>query len=112
MQRVPLTILLCGLMAFPLTSAWGIPGDSTRQPGASVKGVDLAGKVSSDGKALIAEDDNVWSVSNAGALKGLEGRYVTVKCRMDVAKHAIRVFYVVQPLVRHSANLNDSAFRR
>jgi hypothetical protein len=68
--------------------------------------------VSTDGKALIAEDDNIWSVSNAGALKGLEGRYVIVKCRMDVAKHAIRVLYVIQPLARHSANLNDSAFRR
>jgi hypothetical protein len=99
-------------MASPLTTAWGIPGDSRGQPAASVKGVDLAGKVSTDGKALIAEDDNIWSVSNADALKGFEGRHVTVKCRMDVAKHAIRVLYVVQPLVRHSANLNDSAFRR
>jgi hypothetical protein len=78
-----------------------------------MKGVDLAGKVSGDGKALLADDDNAWTVNNTEALKGLEGRHVTVKCRMDVTKHTIRIFYVMHPLiVTRSANLNDSAFRR
>jgi hypothetical protein len=112
-MRILLAAWMFGFIAAPLMAAQAsVPGDNTRPAGASINGVDLAGKVSKDGRALLADDDNTWSVSNADALKGLEGRYVTVKCRMDLNKHAIRVLYVIQPLTKHTANLSDSAFRR
>jgi hypothetical protein len=100
-------------MASPLMNAWGpVPGDNHNSPGVSAKGVNLSGKVSNDGKMLLADDDNTWSVNDANVLKGLEGRHVTVKCRMDPSKRAIHVFYVLEPDTQHSANLRDSAFRR
>lgn len=89
-----------------------VPSGNDRAPATSTKGVNLAGKVSQDGKTLLTEDDNVWSVSNADALKGFAGRDVTVKCRMDPGKRSIRVLYVFEPSKSHSANLSDSAFRR
>jgi hypothetical protein len=87
-------------------------GGNDHTPAASTKGVNLAGKVSQDGKTLLTEDDNVWSVSNADTLKGFAGRDVTVKCRMDPDKRSIRVLYVFEPNKSNSANLRDSAFRR
>jgi hypothetical protein len=110
MRGFPIALLL-SVMASPLMNARGpVPSDRTRPSG--VQGVNLSGKVSNDGKMLLADDDNTWSVSNADVLKGLEGRYVTVKCRMDPGKRAIRVLYVFEPDTKHSANLGDSAFRR
>jgi hypothetical protein len=113
MRRFPLALLLLGLLASPLMDARGaFPGDSTRPPGVSTKGINLAGRVSDDGKTLLAEDDNTWNVNNADMLHGLEGRYVTLKCRMDLSKRAILVLYVFPPDTKRSPNLRDSAFRR
>jgi hypothetical protein len=73
----------------------------------------LAGKVSDDGKRLLTDDENKWSVANVDALKGLEGRCITVKCRMDVSKQSIRVLSVEEPSeTKHAAHLGDAAFRR
>jgi len=69
--------------------------------------------VSTDGKTLLADDDNNWNVSSPDALKGLEGRYVTVKCRMNLNQRSILILFVIDaPGMKHSANLGDSAFRR
>jgi hypothetical protein len=87
-------------------------GDSTRQRGVYEQGVDLAGKVSHGGKTLLADDDNEWIVSNASILKDFEGRYVSVKCRMDPSKQAIRILYIRGTPASHPPNLGDSAFRR
>lgn len=65
-----------------------------------------------DGTTLLADDDNPWTVSNAGTLKGFEGRHVVVKCRMEPTKVSLHVFYVIEPELQHAANLRDSAFRR
>jgi hypothetical protein len=113
MRRFSLAVLLLGLMAAPLMEAQTAGKDSYRQQGASTKGVNLAGKVSKDGKTLLADDDNVWSVSNAGKLQGFEGRNVTVKCQTDPDKRAIHVLSVVDPSQDHfPANSKDSAFRK
>ena len=113
MRRFPLAILLLGLIAAPLMQAQTAGKDRYRQQATSNTGVNLAGKVSNDGKTLIAEDDNVWNVSNAGKLQGLEGRNVTVKCRMELENRAIHVLTVVEPGNDHfPANSKDSAFRK
>jgi hypothetical protein len=112
MRRFALAIFLFGLMAAPLMQAQTAGKDRYRQQGTSNAGVNLAGKVSNDGKTLTAEDDNVWSVSNAGKLQGFEGRNVTVKCRMEPDSRAIHVLSVVEPSDHFPANSKDSAFRK
>jgi len=73
----------------------------------------LSGKVSEDGKQFIADDDNRWTIANADAIKGLEDRYVILKCRMDVDKRTIRVLSAEDPSeAKHTAHLGDAAFRR
>lgn len=110
MRRLPCAVLAFFLLASPFTYA---AGDNTRPTSAHSKGVVLSGKVSDDGKQLVADDDNNWKVTNMDALKGLEGRYVTVKCRMDVSKQAIHVLSVEEPSeTKHTAHLGDAAFRR
>lgn len=77
------------------------------------KGVVLSGQVSNDGTKIVADDDNEWTVSNADALKGLEGRYISVRCRMNPKSETIQVLSVVdRASTGHTAHLGDSAFRR
>jgi hypothetical protein len=110
MTRLSSAALAFFLFASPCTYA---AGDSTRPADAHAKGVNLSGKVSDDGKLFVADDENNWSVINLDSLKGLEGRYVVVKCRMDVSKQAIRVLSVEEPSPsKHTAHLGDAAFRR
>jgi hypothetical protein len=111
MRRIVLATLAFLLMASSLiATAATPPGDNTR---VHTKGVILSGQVSSDGKTLRTDDDNDWSISNVDAIKGLQGRYVTVNCRIDANKRAIRVIFVVETApTKHAASLGDSAFRR
>ena len=99
-------------MASLAASAQASKGESAKQSALYASGVDLAGKISNDGKTLVAKDDNIWNINNTDMLKGFAGREVTVKCRMDLEHRAIRVLFVILPEVKHTANLGDSAFRR
>jgi len=109
-MRVSCAALAFFLLVAPLTYAGS---DSARPAAPQTKGILLSGKVSDDGKQFLADDDNSWKVTNLDALKGLAGRYVLVKCRMDVSNRAIRVLSVEEPSeTRHAAHLGDAAFRR
>ena len=99
------------LSAFSLTQH-AYAGDGTHPSALLAKCIELSGKVSDDEKVFTADDDNTWRISNTELVKGLAGRYVTVKCRMDVNKRAIRVLAVQDPENTHSARLGDAAFRR
>jgi len=112
MTRVSLATLVLVLLASLGASGQASKGESAKRTAIYVTGVDLAGKISNDGKTFVAADDNIWSVRNTDTLKGLEGREAKVKCRMDPERHAIHVLSVVEPEVKPAANLNDSAFRR
>jgi len=108
MQRVALVLL--GVLTI---SAIAVAQESpTSQEKSSSKAVTISGTVSNDGKTLVSEQDDAWTVSNADVLKGQEGRQVTVKCRPDTAKHSIHVFFVKPAETRYIANRGDSAFRR
>ncbi|HKE31927.1 MAG TPA: hypothetical protein VKD65_09395 [Candidatus Angelobacter sp.] len=110
MRRIPLCAFLLMASLFAAQGA-ALPGDSTPRPG-QVRGVTLSGQVSNNGKMLVTDDDNNWTVSNAETLKALQGRYVTVKCRIDQKNSAIRVLYIIEPSETKHANWGDSAFRR
>ena len=114
MRKVALAALGFGLlMSCYITQAVPPTSDNTRPAAAQPKGINLSGRISADGKVLRTDDDNDWSIMNADTLKGFEGRYITVKCRINQDKRAIRVLFVVaDPEFRRSANLGDPAFRR
>ncbi|HWX53369.1 MAG TPA: hypothetical protein VN176_02135 [Verrucomicrobiae bacterium] len=113
MTRITSGSLALVALASLLTAvqAAALPGDNTRSAVAHAKGVNLSGKVSDDGQTFLTDDDNKWIVSNAGALKGQEGRYVTVKCRMDLTRRAIHVLSVHQDQAELKYT-GDSAFHR
>jgi len=85
--------------------------ESTRPATSPKSGVTLSGAVSADAKTFTTDDENEWTVLNAEALKGFEKRYITVQCRIEPEKRAIRVLSVSRP-VEHPPNLGDSAYRR
>jgi hypothetical protein len=100
-----------------LLAASGIampPGDGMRPGGANAKGVELAGKISDDAKSFLADDGNQWSISNAAAVRGREGRNVVVRCRMDLAKRALYVLGIRQEQAesKQAVRYGDAAFRR
>jgi hypothetical protein len=114
MKRFTVRVLAIIAVAslFTAVQASSLPGDSTRSAAVSGKGMNLSGKVSGDGKTFLADDDNKWVVSNPGALRGQEGRYITVKCRMDLNHRAIHVLSVHQDQAGMKPAASDSAFRR
>ena len=113
MKRFSLAFLALILGISVTTIAQGTAsGDSRHVPKVQVKGVNLSGQVSKDGKMFLADDDNAWSVNNLDILKGFEGRYVTLKCRMDPSKRAIQVLDVLERHLTNHTNFKDSAFRR
>jgi hypothetical protein len=80
----------------------------------STKAVSISGQVSLDGKTLVSEENDIWSVSNPNVLAGHEGQPVSVKCRVQVDKNEIQIFSVKVALkeVKSVSNRSDSAFRR
>lgn len=78
------------------------------------KPLTVSGKVSNDGKSLLTDIDTEWTVSNADALKGHEGRLVRVKCFVDTEKNMIKVLSVRRDDSdsNYAARHTDSAFRR
>jgi hypothetical protein len=80
----------------------------------STKAVMLSGQISLDGKTLVSEENDIWSVSNPNVLAGHEGQQVSVKCQVHPGKNEIHVFSVRLALrdVKYTSNKSDSAFRR
>ena len=78
------------------------------------KAVSIAGQISLDGKKLVSEENDVWSVINPDALAGHQGQQVLVKCQVIPDKNEIHVFSVKPALleVRAASNKADSAFKR
>ena len=74
----------------------------------------VAGKVSRDRKSLLTDIDSEWAISNPEALRGHEGRRVTVKCYVDTERNKLQVLSVkrAEGEETYSARSTDSAFRR
>lgn len=80
----------------------------------TAKPLTVSGKVSADGKAFWTDLDSEWSVINAETLKGLEGRFVRIKCFVNSESNSIKVLWVKKDSGQSSyaARNTDSAFRR
>ncbi|HYL83095.1 MAG TPA: hypothetical protein VE263_02580 [Candidatus Angelobacter sp.] len=78
------------------------------------KPVTLSGKVSEDGKNVIAKNGQTWLVTNPATLSGHEGQQVKVKCRISSDSHNLLVLSLkaVAVQTRYAVNPGDSAFRR
>ena len=115
MRRFSLAFLALVLGISLTTIAQGTAGGDYGRgvPKVQVKGVNLSGQVSKDGKMFLADDDNTWSVINSDLVKGFEGRKVTVNCRMDLNNRAIHILDVLERhLAKYKASYKDDAFRR
>jgi hypothetical protein len=78
------------------------------------KAVTISGQLSADGKTLVGENDDIWTISNPGVLVGREGQPITVKCQLSSDKSSIHVFFVKAGITeaKYVAKNSDSAFRR
>lgn len=108
MQRIALVSVTVLLISATMAAQSAAASQATP----SAKATTISGTVSSDGKTLVSQQDDEWTVSNPEVLKGQEGRQVTVKCRPEPAGHSIHVFFVKPAETRYLANRGDSAFRR
>lgn len=101
--------LVLSFLAVPLL----LPVSAFGQNHNAAKSITISGRVSEDGKSLIARNGESWSVANAATLVGHENQQVKVKCETS-ADHSIRVrsLRIVATPVTYHANPGDSAFRR
>jgi hypothetical protein len=77
------------------------------------KKVTISGKISQDGKAIVA-DGKAWIVSNVERLQNHLGEHVAVKGFLDPVTNRLEVLSmkILRNEVSASARLGDSAFRR
>lgn len=107
--------LVLSVLAVPLllpVSAFGQDHNPTKSSAA--KAITMSGRVSEDGKSLIAKNGESWSVMNPDALARHVSQQVKIKCQIGSAAHDIRVLSVrtmATPATFHP-NPGDSAFRR
>jgi hypothetical protein len=59
---------------------------------ASTKAVTISGQVSDDGKILVSDADDIWTVSNPNVLAEHVGQQVRVRCQVLSDKSEIHVF--------------------
>jgi hypothetical protein len=106
--------LLCVCAAAQQNSRSGAvrPQNAGTTTTTSKKAVTVSGRVSDDGKMLVSEDADRWTVSNPGALAGQFGHLVTVKCQLSPDQNSIHVLSVKAPETKYLATHNDAAFRR
>jgi hypothetical protein len=111
-----LALLLIAAAAAGQDSGRSTPNTVAVNNGSSAaqKALTVSGRVSDDGKVLLTDIDSEWSVSNAEALRGQEGRMVVVRCYVDSEKNRIRVLSVKRgdSSTPYAARYADSAFRR
>jgi hypothetical protein len=101
------TLLVLSLSLFG--SAQGV----NPAPTAKARKVTISGRVSDDGKAIVAEG-RAWAVSNVEKLRDYLGKTVTVKALRNPISNEIEVVSTKLATVptTASARLGDSAFRR
>lgn len=105
--------LVLSILAVPLLLPVPAAGQNQGGKPNAAKSITISGRVSQDGKSLIATNSESWSVTNPGTLAGHENQQVKVKCETST-DHSIRVLsvkIVATPTTYHF-NPNDSAFRR
>jgi hypothetical protein len=111
---IPLVIVVLA-SSLALTQEHGKPDGSNQDHPqtwtASTKALTVSGKISEDGKRFITDIDTEWAINNPNALKGHEGRLITIKCYVDSDKNSIQVLSVKEH-AQYSAMCRDSAFRR
>lgn len=102
-------LALCFLAA-PLL----LPVSAFGQNHNTAKAITISGRISADGKSLIATNGESWSVANPDALAGHENQQIKVKCQISSATHDIRVLSVktIATEVTFHPNPGDSVFRR
>ena len=110
MKKFVLSVLAIALL-LPLPAVGQSNGSGKSSP---AKSITISGRVSEDGKSVIANNGEPWSVTNPGALAGHESQQVRVKCQKTSADHLIQVLSVktVATQIKFAANPGDSAFRR
>jgi hypothetical protein len=87
---------------------------ASKAPVVARKAVSISGQISLNGKTLVSEENDIWSVVNPNVLKGHEGQMVLVKCQVFPDKNEIHVLSLKPTLmeVKSVSNRADSAFRR
>lgn len=78
------------------------------------KPVNLEGQVGNEGRTFTADADRrIWQVSNPDTLRGIYGRHVLVRARLDATNNGIQVLTVKAVGEEHTwVKLDDAAFRR
>ena len=117
MKKRTIHLLAAGLLLLPLTASaqHSSKAAETKQVDSKVskKATQLTGLISLDGKSLVTEKNEIWTVTNPDVLAGHQGQQVLVKCQLFASKNQIQVFSL-QPAedAKSASNRADSAFRR
>ncbi len=114
MRKSGTGLLVLVLLAAAMAPAADRPGEHGSAGPVGGKKVRLTGTLSGDGARLASDTGEQWKVSNPEAVRGLEGRRVSVRGYVGADEHAIQVVKVhpAPAETTYRANVYDAAFRR
>lgn len=92
MKKVMTICFALALSTFGVASAQDNMHNDNMKGDASMKTVDVTGKVSDDGKMFVSDKDSKsWSINNPEAVKGHEGHHVTLTAQCNADKNEVHV---------------------
>jgi hypothetical protein len=106
--------IVLSFLAIPLLLPMPAAGQNSRSDKPSTtKSITISGRISDDGKSLIAKNGESWSVTNPDLLSGHFSQQVKVKCQTTSDHHILVVSVKSVPTqATYRVNLSDAAFRR
>ena len=106
--------ILISLLAVSFLMPAVAAGQNQASAKSSGKTVSIFGKLSEDGKSILAKHGQLWAIANPDAVSGQAGHELKLKCRLLAASNQIEVIAVkvIATQVRFTANPGDAAFRR
>lgn len=110
---IAISLLLCASAAAQQNSRSGeVRPQKTETATTGKRAVTLSGRISSDGKTLVSEDQDQWVVVDPEALAGHQGHTVTVKCQLSQDQTSIHVLSVIGAAESNYKASQDAAFRK
>jgi hypothetical protein len=112
MKRIVAAFATMLLLAIASPAQQAKQAGSANPSNVSKKLATISGQVGPDGKTFATDKDKaVWTVTNPEALLDSLGERVSLRARIDAARHELQVISVGIDLTA-SARLHDAAFRR
>jgi hypothetical protein len=92
MKKLMTICFAAALLSFGVAAAQDTMHNDSMKSDASMKAVNVTGKISDDGKMFVGDaDSKSWTINNPEAVKGHEGHHVILTAQCNTDKNEVHV---------------------